>query len=99
MSFSKLSLLGAAAALAFSGLTAHADSLSLGNSGQSLSFTFFGNHESGSGGNYSPSSANIGGKALISTQSTASISTISSVTTASTTTSPSPPTASSMEAP
>jgi hypothetical protein len=64
MSLSKLSLLGAAAALAFSGIAAHADSLSLGNAGQSMSFTFFGNHESGAGGNYTPSSAVIGGKTV-----------------------------------
>jgi hypothetical protein len=64
MHLSKLSLLGAAAALAFSGLAAHADSLSLGNAGQSMSFTFFGNHENGAGGNYTPSSAVIGGKTV-----------------------------------
>ena len=64
MSLSKLSLLGAAAALAFNGIAAHADSLSLGNAGQSMSFTFNGDHESGAGGNYTPSSAVIGGKTV-----------------------------------
>jgi hypothetical protein len=64
MSFSKISLLAAAATLAISGLSAHADSLSLGNTGQSMSFTFNGDHESGSGGNYTPSSAVIGGKTV-----------------------------------
>jgi hypothetical protein len=60
----KLSLLGAAAALALSSLAAHADSLSLGNAGQSLSFIFNGDHETGSGGNVTPSSAVIGGKTV-----------------------------------
>jgi hypothetical protein len=64
MRLSKLSLLGAAVTLTLSGLSAHADSLSLGNAGQSMSFTFFGNHESGAGGNFSPSSAVIGGKTV-----------------------------------
>lgn len=64
MSLSKLSLLAAAAALTLSGVAAHADSLTLGNAGQSMSFTFFGNHESGAGGNFSPSSAVIGGKTV-----------------------------------
>jgi hypothetical protein len=64
MSLSKLSLLGAAAALAFSGIAAHADSLSLGNVGQSMSFTFNGDHENAAGGNFSPSSAVIGGKTV-----------------------------------
>jgi Thioester domain/PEP-CTERM motif len=64
MSLSKLSLLGAAAALAFSGIAAHADSLSLGSAGQSMSFIFNGDHESGAGGNFTPSSAVIGGKTV-----------------------------------
>jgi PEP-CTERM motif/Thioester domain len=64
MSLSKLSLLAVAATLAFSGAAAHADSLTLGNAGQSMSFTYFGSHESGSGGNYTPSSAVIGGKTV-----------------------------------
>jgi hypothetical protein len=64
MSLSKLSLLAVAATLAISGLSAHADSLSLGSTGQSMSFTFNGDHESGSGGNYTPSSAVIGGKTV-----------------------------------
>jgi Thioester domain/PEP-CTERM motif len=61
MRLSKLSLLGAAATLAFSGLSAHADSLSLGSSGQSMSFIFDGDHLHASGGNFTPSSAVIGG--------------------------------------
>jgi hypothetical protein len=65
MSLSKISLLGAAAALAFSGLPAHADSLSLGSAGQSMSFIFNGDHETAAGGNFSPSSAVIGGKTVV----------------------------------
>jgi hypothetical protein len=64
MHLSKLSLLGALATLTLSSLSAHADSLSLGSTGQSMSFTFNGDHESGSGGNYTPSSAVIGGKTV-----------------------------------
>jgi hypothetical protein len=59
-----LSLLAVAATLSFSGLSAHADSLSLGSTGQSLHFTFNGDNEHGSGGNYTPSSAVIGGKTV-----------------------------------
>jgi hypothetical protein len=65
MRLSKLSLLGAAATLAFSGLSAHADSLSLGSAGQSMSFIFNGDHETAAGGNFSPSSAVIGGKTVV----------------------------------
>jgi Thioester domain/PEP-CTERM motif len=61
MRLSKLSLLGAVATLALSGLSAHADSLSLGSSGQSVSFIFDGDHLHASGGNFTPSSAVIGG--------------------------------------
>ena len=61
MRLSKLSLLGAVATLALSGLSAHADSLSLGSSGQSMSFIFDGDHLHASGGNFTPSSAVIGG--------------------------------------
>jgi hypothetical protein len=64
MRLSKLSLLGAAATLAFSGLSAHADSLSLGSTGQSLNFTFNGHQDHGAGGNFTPSSAVIGGKTV-----------------------------------
>jgi hypothetical protein len=64
MRLSKLSLLGAAATLAFSGLSAHADSLSLGSTGQSLNFTFNGHQDHGAGGNFTPSSAIIGGKTV-----------------------------------
>ena len=64
MRLSKLSLLGAAAALTFSVLSAHADSLSLGSSGQSMSFIFDGDQLHTSGGNFTPSSAVIGGKTV-----------------------------------
>jgi hypothetical protein len=64
MTFSKLSLLAVAATLTFSGQSAHADSLSLGSSGQTLSFIFEGDHQHGSGGNFTPSSAVIGGKTV-----------------------------------
>lgn len=64
MRLSKLSLLGAVATLTFSGLSAHADSLSLGNSGQSLHFIFDGDNQHSSGGNFTPSSAVIGGKTV-----------------------------------
>ena len=64
MFLSKVCLLVAAATLALSGVAAHADSLTLGNAGQSMSFNFNGNHESGSGGNYTPSSAVIGGQTV-----------------------------------
>jgi hypothetical protein len=63
MSASKLTLLAAAATLAVSGLSAHADSLNLGSAGQSMSFYFDG-FQHGAGGNYSPSSAVIGGKTV-----------------------------------
>src|SRR5260370_41008315 len=59
----KLSLL-AVLTLTFSGLSAHADSLALGSTGQSLSFLFNGDHDHGSGGNFTPSSAVIGGKTV-----------------------------------
>jgi hypothetical protein len=64
MRLSKLSLLGAVATLTFSGLSAHADSLSLGNSGQSLHFIFDGDNQHSSAGNFTPSSAVIGGKTV-----------------------------------
>jgi len=64
MRLSKLSLLGAAATLAFSGLSAHADSLSLGSSGQAMSFFFDRDYLHGAGGNFTPSSAVIGGKTV-----------------------------------
>jgi hypothetical protein len=64
MRLSKLSLLGAVATLTLSGLSAHADSLSLGSSGQSMSFIFDGDHLHSSGGNFTPSSAVIGGKTV-----------------------------------
>lgn len=61
MSFAKASLLAVAATLTFGGLSAHADSLTLGNAGQSMSFIFNGDYENASGGNDSPSSAVING--------------------------------------
>jgi hypothetical protein len=64
MSLSKISLLGASAALALSGLAAHADSLSLGSAGQSMTFTFNGSPDQGAGGNFTPSSAVIGGNTV-----------------------------------
>jgi hypothetical protein len=64
MTLSKLSLLAVAATLTFSGLSAHADSLSLGSSGQSMSFIFEGDLSHSSGGNFTPSSAVIGGKTV-----------------------------------
>ncbi len=64
MSLSKFSLLAAAAAISFSGVAAHADSLSLGNPGGSFSFTFEGNHENAAGGNMTGTSAVIGGKTV-----------------------------------
>ncbi len=63
MSALKLTLLAAAATLAVSGLSAHADSLTLGSAGQSMSFYFDG-FQQGAGGNFSPSSAVIGGKTV-----------------------------------
>jgi PEP-CTERM motif len=62
MSFSKLSLLAVAATITFSGVAAHADSLTLGNPGGSFSFTFDGNHETAAGGNMTGTTAMIGGK-------------------------------------
>jgi hypothetical protein len=64
MRLSKLSLLGAVATLTFSGLSAHADSLSLGSSGQKMFFSFDGDNQHSSGGNFTPSSAVIGGKTV-----------------------------------
>jgi PEP-CTERM motif/Thioester domain len=61
MSVSKLSLLAAAATLAISSLSAHADSLSLGSAGQSMFYFFDGGPQQAAGGNFSPSSAVIGG--------------------------------------
>lgn len=65
MSFSKLSLLAAAATLAFSsGLSAHADSLTLGNGGGAFSFFFNGDFETAGGGNMTGSSAVISGNTV-----------------------------------
>jgi PEP-CTERM motif/Thioester domain len=65
MSLSKLSLLAAAAGLAFGGAAAHADSLSLGNPGPTMSFIFDGQFETGAGGDTLPTSAVIGGKTVV----------------------------------
>lgn len=64
MSFSKLSLLAAAATLAFSGLSAHADSLTVGNGGGAFSFFFNGDFQTAGGGNMTGSSAVIGGNTV-----------------------------------
>jgi PEP-CTERM motif-containing protein len=64
MSFSKLSLLAAAATLAFSGLSAHADSLTVGNGGGAFSFFFNNSFETAGGGNMTGSSAVIGGNTV-----------------------------------
>jgi hypothetical protein len=64
MSFSKLSLLAVAATLTLSGLSAHADSLNLGNPGGYFSYFFNGNFETAAGGNMTGSSAVIGGNTV-----------------------------------
>ena len=64
MSFSKLSLFAAAATLAFSGLSAHADTLNLGNAGGAFTFSFGGNLETAAGGNMTGTSAVIGGNTV-----------------------------------
>jgi Thioester domain/PEP-CTERM motif len=64
MSLSKLGLLAVVATLTVGGVSAHADSLTLGDAGQSMSFKFDGHTYNGAGGNFSPSSAVIGGKSV-----------------------------------
>jgi hypothetical protein len=64
MFLSKLSLLAVAATITFSGVAAHADSLTLGNPGGSFSFFFNGDFETAAGGNMTGSSAVIGGKTV-----------------------------------
>jgi hypothetical protein len=64
MSLSKLGLLAIAATLTVGGVSAQADSLTLGDAGQSMSFIFNGDHDTGAGGNFTPSSAVIGGKTV-----------------------------------
>jgi len=64
MSFSKLSLLAIAATLTFSGLSARADSLNLGDPGGSFSYFFNGSFETAAGGNMTGSSAVIGGNTV-----------------------------------
>jgi|GEM_PF-1777612 len=64
MSLSKLGLLALAATFTVGAVSAHADSLTLGDAGQSMSFLFDGDHGNGAGGNFDPSSAVIGGKTV-----------------------------------
>jgi hypothetical protein len=64
MSLSKLGLMAVAATLTVSAVSAHADSLTLGDAGTSMSFKFDGHNYNGAGGNFSPSSAVIGGKTV-----------------------------------
>jgi PEP-CTERM motif/Thioester domain len=64
MSLSKLGLLAVVATLTTGAVSAHADSLTLGDAGQSMSFKFDGHTYNGAGGNFSPSSAVIGGKTV-----------------------------------
>jgi hypothetical protein len=63
MSLSKLGLLALAATFTVGGASAHADSLILGDAGQSMSY-FFDGFGNGAGGNFTPSSAVIGGKTV-----------------------------------
>jgi hypothetical protein len=62
MPFSKLSFLAVAATLTFSGISARADSLNLGNAGGAFTFIFNGSPETAAGGNMTGSSAVIGGQ-------------------------------------
>ena len=64
MSLSKLSLLAVASTLALGSVAAHADSLTLGDAGPSISFKFDGHTYNASGGNFTNSSAVIGGKTV-----------------------------------
>jgi Thioester domain/PEP-CTERM motif len=64
MSLSKLGLLAIAATLTVGAVSAHADSLTLGAAGQSMSFKFDNHTYNAAGGNFSPSSAVIGGKTV-----------------------------------
>jgi len=64
MSLSKLSLLAVASTLALGSVAAHADSLTLGDAGPSMSFKFNGHTYDAAGGNFSNSSAVIGGKTV-----------------------------------
>jgi PEP-CTERM motif len=69
MSFSKLGLVAVATTLALTGVSAHADSLNLGNSVGSFSFSVTDDHnhkttEIAGGGNFVGSSAVIGGKTV-----------------------------------
>lgn len=64
MSFSKLSLAAVAATLTFSGLSAYADSLNLGNPGGYFSYVFNGSSETAAGGNMTGTSAVIDGNTV-----------------------------------
>ena len=64
MSLSKLSLLAVASTLALGSIAAHADSLTLGKTGDTMTFKFDGQIMNGSAGNYTPSSAVIGGQTV-----------------------------------
>lgn len=64
MSFSKLTLLAVASAFVAGPVAAHADSLILGNAGESMKFSINNHTETAAGGNFSPSSAVIGGKTV-----------------------------------
>jgi hypothetical protein len=64
MSLSKLSLLAVASTLALGSVAAHADSLTLGDAGPSMSFIYDGHIYDAAGGNFTNSSAVIGGKTV-----------------------------------
>jgi|HubBroStandDraft_6_1064221.scaffolds.fasta_scaffold1011606_1 hypothetical protein len=65
MSLSKLTLLAVASAFVAGSVAAHADSLNLGSPGEFLTYSFDNHTETGAGGNFSPSSAVIGGKTVV----------------------------------
>ncbi len=64
MSLSKLSLLAVASTLALGSVAAYADSLTLGDAGPSMSFRFDGHTYNAAGGNFTNSSAVIGGQTV-----------------------------------
>jgi hypothetical protein len=65
MSLSKLTLLAVASAFVAGSVAAHADSLTLGSPGEAMNFTIDGQTETARGGNFSPSSAVIGGQTVV----------------------------------
>jgi hypothetical protein len=65
MSLSKLTLLAVASAFVASSVAAHADSLTLGSPGEAMTFSIFNQTETAQGGNFSPSSAVIGGQTVV----------------------------------